>query len=67
VIDVVRTQLARYESHLLGERRIARSDLQKAQRRVAEVDAEIAMVREALNRRTFEQQELVTGDAGLST
>lgn len=59
MIDVVRTQLARFESHLQAELREARRDLNQAHRRVQEVEAEIAMVREALDRRKYEQQELL--------
>lgn len=48
MIDPARTYLARYESHLLQELREAKGALRQAERRVLELDAEIAGVRHAL-------------------
>lgn len=62
--DPIRTQLARYESRLLAELGHARGAVRAATRRVQEIEADLAGVREALNRRTFEQQVVLEESRG---
>jgi len=59
VNDCIRTQLARFESQLNSERVTAKRDFDVARHRLAAVEASLAMVREALDRRKYEQLEAI--------
>lgn len=67
--EKIRTQLARYESHLLGQLREARTAARAALRRVEEIEVDLAHAREALaeHHQLHLVSRLLPGEAGSAT